>query len=386
MLHLTIWMNTPTFYQADLYRVLAVSKEVDIQVMYARKLSFDRLQLGWQNDLAGYPYSFLNKRCLLLDAVRQAWLQRKRIHIVNGIWGEPAFLAALLVLELARSTYTIYSESPDPTLHRATAKKLAQKAFGRFIVQRAAGFFPISRFAIQFYRGLGAREKNMYPFGYFRSQPQHERHSASRNHDRIEVVFVGQITHRKGVDLLLQAILPLLKQYPSLFLSIIGVGDLSEDFKRQLHDQNIEDRILLEGAVPTAQIPIRLAQADLLVLPSRWDGWGIVVNEAFSVGLPVVVSDRCGAADLVQNGVNGYVFRSGDVAELQACIRLFLEKKDEWPSFQAKAAEVGKQISAESVAPYLIACLKNILGMPGEHPRAPWEQTSKPSTPSIMNR
>ena len=110
----------------------------------------------------------------------------------------------------------------------------------------------------------------------------------------------------------------------------------------------------------------------MLVLPSRWDGWGMVVNEAFSVGVPVIVSDHCGAADLVRSGVNGYVFRSGDASDLHHCLSDFLDKKSDWPRFRANAAETGGRISVEEVAPYLIRCLRHMTGSLDERPSPPW--------------
>ena len=60
-----------------------------------------------------------------------------------------------------------------------------------------------------------------------------------------------------------------------------------------------------------------IAAADLLALPSRWDGWGLVVNEALAVGVPVIASNACGASDLIRQDVNGYVFTSEDAASLR---------------------------------------------------------------------
>jgi glycosyltransferase involved in cell wall biosynthesis len=66
-------------------------------------------------------------------------------------------------------------------------------------------------------------------------------------------------------------------------------------------------------------IPPIFAAADVFVLPSRHDGWGVVVNEALGAGLPIIASDRTGAAhDLVQHGVNGFVTGAGDVEALVA--------------------------------------------------------------------
>src|SRR2546423_12890186 len=109
MLPLTVWMNYPSFYQGDLFRSLLASAQVDLQVIFAKRLPADRLQLGWDEDLHGYAYRFLDPRHRLSDARRLAWAARRRLHIVNGIWAEPAFTAALLTLAAARSRYAIYS-------------------------------------------------------------------------------------------------------------------------------------------------------------------------------------------------------------------------------------------------------------------------------------
>jgi glycosyltransferase involved in cell wall biosynthesis len=72
------------------------------------------------------------------------------------------------------------------------------------------------------------------------------------------------------------------------------------------------------GPVPPADVPTLMAQSELFVLPSTYEAHGIVVMESMAVGTPVIASDCCGAArDLVKQGVTGWMFRSGDVADLQ---------------------------------------------------------------------
>jgi glycosyltransferase involved in cell wall biosynthesis len=121
-------------------------------------------------------------------------------------------------------------------------------------------------------------------------------------------------------------------------------------------------------------IPRRLARADLLVLPSRWDGWGVVVNEALAVGVPVIVSDQCGVADLIQPGINGFVFRSEDVDDLRQVLRQFLDSRNQWPAMQSAARLTGQSITAERAAPYLIACMKNLTRASDARPLPPWAQ------------
>lgn len=369
MLPLTIWMNMPSPYQSDLFRDLVASGKVELQVIFARKLSQERQQLGWPRELAGYPYYFLPSNSLV-DALRLAWRQRRRFHIVNGLWVESSFAAALVMLALSGSAYVIYSEAPDPALHRTAGKKLLRTVFGRGIARRAAGVLPVSHFGVEFYRTLGVSEDRIYPFGYFRAGAQPPRHLQSQH--KIEVVYIGQVIYRKGIDLLLEAIAPLFQEYPMLSLTIIGTGDLLDTLQEQTHTLDIREQVTFAGALSSEKILTRLQEASILVLPSRWDGWGMVVNEALSVGVPVIVSDRCGAADLIRNGENGYIFQNEDVAALRQCLTSFLSRRATWEDLCANATAVGSRISTEAVAPYLIRCLQHMTGMQQERPQPPW--------------
>jgi glycosyltransferase involved in cell wall biosynthesis len=371
MLRLTIWMNMPSFYQCDLFRALEAREDVDLEVIFAKDLTRDRVELGWHNDLKGFSYRFLDHRNMRADAVRLARSQRKRFHVINGLWSEPAFVAAVMTLAASNSKYAIYSEAPDPRQRRSMIKRAVRLSLGKMIAPRAAGALSISRLAAEFFKSTGVTHPKIYPFGYFRSCAAIP-NSPSKTDNRIEVVFVGQLVHRKGIDLLIDAMVPLFGQHPSVFLMMIGSGEMSAEIRAKAATLGVLDRLVFEGVMPAQQIPQRLARADVLVLPSRWDGWGMVVNEALSVGLPVIVSDSCGAADLVTNGVNGFVFRSEDASDLNQCLASFLDRRNDWPLFRLNAAATGKRISIAEVTPYLVKCLNHMTGVAAERPQPPW--------------
>jgi len=358
-----------------MFRALINSGEVDLEVVYAKSLTPDRLQLGWLDDLKGYHHHFIDERFPKLNAIRIARAQRQRIHIINGIWAEPSFTAALLTLAQAGSRYALYSEAPDPTVARSACKKMLQGGVGRALAAKAIGVLPVSSLGFDFFKRLGVPDAAIFPFGYFRSEARWtDRSGYSRDDGKIEMIFAGQIVARKGLDILLDALGPVFDEYPSLILTVIGAGDLLPQLRRKVHERLLTERVTFEGVIPPECIPARLAVADLLVLPSRWDGWGVVVNEAFSVGIPAIVSDRCGAADLIENGQNGYVFPSEDVSALRAALRRFLNSKWEWGCYRTRAAEMGERISTEAVAPYLLDCLRHMIGALDCRPIAPWLQ------------
>lgn len=138
-------------------------------------------------------------------------------------------------------------------------------------------------------------------------------HAPAQRHHR-EILYVGQLITRKRVDLLLTTFSQL--GVPAARLRIIGKGEEEANLKRIATQLGIADRVDFAGGMPNAQIVAAMASADVLVLPSRFDGWGAVVNEALMVGTPVICSDRCGASDLIEDGRNGYVFEAGEVAAL----------------------------------------------------------------------
>ena len=218
------------------------------------------------------------------------------------------------------------------------------------------------------------REEMMYSFGYFRAHSSPNGTAAFKKGINIEVVFIGQVIHRKGLDILLEAMQPLFNEYPELALSVVGSGGNEAPLRKQVTDWGLEGRVFLEGVIPYDKIPARLAMADLLVLPSRWDGWGLVVNEAFAVGVPVIVSDQCGAADLVKDNVNGYVFRSEDVLHLRARLRDFMSNADR-RQFRSQSKAAGETISTNVVAPYLIECLQHLTGITKKRPTPPWQSS-----------
>lgn len=134
----------------------------------------------------------------------------------------------------------------------------------------------------------------------------------------VRLAFVGRFTRVKGVDVLADAIDRLAAQGLSFQLR------LAADPAR---DEAARDRLgrhgELLGKLPHDQLPALYRWADALVLPSRFDSFGLVVLEALACGLPVIVSDRVGAKDFVEHGVNGLILPSGDADALATSLAAF---------------------------------------------------------------
>jgi glycosyltransferase involved in cell wall biosynthesis len=119
---------------------------------------------------------------------------------------------------------------------------------------------------------------------------------------------------------------------PESYIVFAGEGPLRSSIENRAHELGVSTRVRFLGFVNQSQLPSVYCGADLLVLPSIYEPFGLVVNEAMLCGCPVAVSDRVGAKyDLLREKETGYVFPAGDVDALAAILREFFadpEKRD----------------------------------------------------------
>ena len=147
------------------------------------------------------------------------------------------------------------------------------------------------------------------------------------------VLFVGRISCQKSPHLLAEA-LAILKRESALPVDVVTwiVGETDEVSEQMLLEAVIGQEALQDSIVrlPAVDHPERLyAAADVVVLPSRWEGLPNVMLEALAAGRPVIVSDAANRDGLIRHGVNGWVFPTGDSVRLAEILRLVLNLADE---------------------------------------------------------
>ena len=132
-------------------------------------------------------------------------------------------------------------------------------------------------------------------------------------------LFSGALTHRKGVDLLARAFMRLAAEMPLVRLRIMGDGERAAALKRVFGGH---DRVEWVGFKDWAELPPVYASAQALCVPSRHDGWGLVVPEGLAAGLPTIATNRTGAAlDLITTGENGWVIEANNEEALYHAMR-----------------------------------------------------------------
>ena len=198
----------------------------------------------------------------------------------------------------------------------------------------------------------GAKEEHVlhYPFSslyekdILESVPTQEEKKAFREMLGIEekhmILAIGQFIHRKGFDVLMHAAKELNRD---IGIYIVG-GETTEEYRKLREDLDLPNIHFL-GFQKKDRLALMYKAADLFVLPTREDIWGLVINEALAYGLPTITTDRCVAGlELIEDGVNGYVVPVGDEKVLAEKIQAVL----------ASDMEKMGRASLEKVRPYTL--------------------------------
>ena len=136
------------------------------------------------------------------------------------------------------------------------------------------------------------------------------------------LLFIGRMFERKKPQDMI-ALHERLLPRENIHTVMVGTGPLEGTLKSQCEEL---PRLHWVGFQNQTEIRNWYFAADLLVVPSEFETWGLVVNEAFSCGLPALVTETCGVAeDLVKNGQTGFIYKVGDLESALNCISQFLE-------------------------------------------------------------
>lgn len=213
-------------------------------------------------------------------------------------------------------------------------KNFFKKQIKKFFIKRAVGCFASGKHAKEYFMYYGAKEKDIYIHDFtslykedILKEPisKEEKLILKRklgiNADKV-VLSIGQFIERKGFDVLLESWKDINHRYE---LIIIGGGELEDKYKKYIKDNNLSNVKILDFK-SKEEVIMYYKAADLFVLPTREDIWGLVINEAMANGLPVITTNRCIAGlELIEEGVNGFIVNINSTKELHERILEILE-------------------------------------------------------------
>ena len=356
-LRLAYVVSHPIQYQAPLLRRLALEPDIELTVLFGSDLSTrgyrDQgfgVDVAWDTPLLeGYPSRFLPALHDSGTVSAITPLSRSLLRALRTDDGRPAFdavwvhgyasLNSLRAIAAARGLgipVLLRAESWMGDRPRTRATLLAKRAFFRLLRPLISATLPIgSRNAEYWHTYIGAPVPQ-FPVPYTvdnaffaertaieRKRLPELRAELDLDPDRPVILFAAKLQERKGAADLLESYRRLCDNdaLPAApYLVLVGDGAERSRLQRFCEDAGL-DGVRFAGFRNQTELPRFFALADVFVLPSRHEPWGLIVNEAMAAGCPVVVSSAVGAAvDLVSDGAEGFVFPPGDLDALTAVL------------------------------------------------------------------
>lgn len=319
--------NIPAPYRIDFYNELG--KEMDLTVLFEAKGASDQgIRFNYNMEtISNFKAVFLSEGNICENKINWEivrFLRKNKFdEIVVTSYSYYTEMIGLMYLKLHRIPY--YMETDGGMIRKESGIK---RWYKRFLISGAKGYFSPSKSSDDYLAFYGAKRDKIYryPFTSLKKDdilPQLLTSDEKRNyknqlgiHEKFMILGVGQFIHRKGWDVLLKATAKLDRE---IGVYIVG-GEPTEEYLKIQKDYGLTN-VHFDRFKTKEELKKYYKAADLFVLPTREDIWGLVVNEAMAYGLPVITTDRCVAGvELVENGVTGQIIPVEDVDRLRTAI------------------------------------------------------------------
>ena len=395
---ITIVAPTCFYYQVELFRELADHPDIDLTVYFCSTEALNSKEVqqmyntdsGWgiENDLLkGYRFKFLRNFSPFPSYLRSI------VGLMNfGIWGEikrnkpdvvllmswmnPVWWIAVLACIVFKVPFLYLTDANV----RAESEKAKWKIWGKkmllgkILFHQTSGALYAGTANKLLYSFYGIPEEKLYPFAYswgygnylkisdeLRSQRQLNRKEIGIPDDQSVMLFCGRLSPEKGLLNLIEAYRRVGSSKTALV--IVGGGDQRATLENLVAEYQLES-VYFSGFQDRNNVLKYYAMADLLVMPSFRETWGIAVNEALCFALPAIVSEEVGAGvDLVLPEENGYSFPAAVTDELANRMQRFLDlSPEEKLRMGERSQELMRQWSGRDLAGNLVEYLNSMNG------------------------
>lgn len=350
----------PIQYHVPLYQLLAKRGDVALDVMYLHDHGLRPVinsefgvAVHWNIDLlSGYRNRFLTTSdspasiAGRMLALRQ-WISSQDAVVVYG-YSKPWMLLGMAICRSHHIPYLLRGDSRPESQFTGVRRRL-RDAIARVAVRRSGVCLAIGMLNDQFYRRYGAQDIIFAPYSVddarFANLPNEKRSELLERwgleDSRPVIMFCGKLyAGKRPLDITAAA-----KLLPhKVTVVFVGDGVLAEQVRTSLRP----GEGIVTGFVNQSELPAYYHAADVLVLPSESEKWGLVVNEAMAAGALPVVSDRVGAAPDLVSGI-GEVYKCGDIADLADALTRALSRAGD-PRTRARVREHANRYSLDRTA------------------------------------
>jgi len=358
MMRVAHLLSHPIQYKSPLLRRIAREPDIKLTVFFRSDFSvrsyFDEgfgVPVRFDVDLlGGFDHQFLpsfagRDKISFLFPTNYGLRSRLADNRFDAIWihgyGTPYNLYAMMLAKSLGLTVLLTDEAHARSRVRGAADELKAKAVFAIVRNCVDRFLTIGSANREYLisRGLSAKKMFLFPYAidnsWFKPKDAGSRGTAKEKllaelgaeSPRSVVLFASKLIRRKRCADLVGAFarLNLDSVVPRPLLVLVGDGEDRENVLGLIDRHNLKNDVKFLGFRNQSELPLLYQAADVFVLPSDSEPWGLVINEAMIAGCAVISGDEVGSAyDLIKEGENGYVFPAGDIDALSEKLRLSL--------------------------------------------------------------
>lgn len=359
-----LWLtNIPSPYRVKFFNEFG--KYCDLTVLFEKKASDERDDSWKKFNTENFEAIYLKGKSVgvaeafCLDVVK--YLNRTYDHIIVTNFSDPTGMLAIAMLKAKRIQYIIESDGGFAGSGQGIKEKVK-----KWLLSSARLYFSTAEVHDKYYMTYGAKKEQIIRYPFTSLQEPDVLTSPISNEDKQAlrkklgiteekvILSVGQFIHRKGYDVLFDT----LKQIDKSVGCYIVGGKPTDEYLKMVNEKQLTN-VHFIGFKLKDELNEFYRAADLFVLPTREDIWGLVVNEAMAQGLPVVTTDRCVAGlELIQDSVYGQIVPIEDATALADAIQYELDNLSE--ARTTRILSKIKQYTVEQMACVHIECLERI--------------------------
>lgn len=340
MIKLAVVTTHPIQYYAPLFRLLNERNKIAVKVFYTWEQSnkggkydpgFGKI-VEWDIPLLdGYEYEFLKNiakhpgshhfRGINNPTIIESIKQYNPDKILVFGWN---YMSHMRVLRYFKKKVPVYFRG-DSTLinEKAGLNRIMRRFWLRWVYSFIDFAFYVGSKNKEYFVVHGLKENQLiyapHVIDTHRFKYEEIDLNSEKENEQVTFLFVGKLDNNKNTELLIKAFMAL--GAVKAILRIVGDGELMNELKKYQ-----SERIIFEGFKNQSELKMIYNSADVLILPSKNETWGLVINEAMTCGLAVIASDGVGGAyDLIEHGVNGFVFASGSKEQLKEYMLYIIE-------------------------------------------------------------
>lgn len=342
-----------------------IGKQCELYVCFEQMRSPERDESWYDESSANFRLVELKKWDASIKTVKAEVIKHIRnIRPDIVIAYEYHTNTSLLMMSYCQLMRIPYLINCDGALLSKSIKDIVKK----FYISKAKGFISSGKMADQYLLHYGAIKNRIY-FNHFTSlhekdiiqkvpsieEKEHARKINSIAEQKV-ILSVGQFIHRKGYDVLLKAVANLPR---NIGIYIIG-GKATPEYKQIVDEYTLENVHFLDFMSPE-ELSCYYIAADLFVLPTREDVWGLVINEAMACGLPIVTTDRCVAGvEMIKDKVNGYLVPVGNHELLGTAINDILSNEVMRNNMATENLRIIRDYTYETSAQDIMVAVKDV--------------------------